>query len=114
MPMPLTRKKFRKPQRFEMKTIPLSELRTMICAWRGCTASCPNEKLPPGWRRLMVYGGDLADILRLVEGRTVIDLDLIPPETRDRDGVLCPQHAAEHEGLLREIGNRLKSTAGRA
>ena len=28
----------------------------------------------------------------------------IPDATWDRDGVLCPQHAAELEGVLRVVG----------
>jgi hypothetical protein len=96
---------------FERKLVSTSELKTIICAWRGCTASCDVDKHPAGWRTLMVYGGDP---LRLVGGHAVIDLHRIPKETWDRDGVLCPQHATALEGLLKEIGNRLKGSAGTA
>ena len=102
-------------QYFETKLVSISELpRTMICAWRGCTASCAMDKHPAGWRNLMVYGGNPSDTIRAVDGHAVLRLDRIPRETWDRDGVLCPQYATALEGLLKELGNRLKGSAGTA
>lgn len=72
------------------------------CAWKGCEAKTLDRTLPRDWRWLAVWWGPAA----------------LPPwangNIEDRDATLCPAHARELDGLLKDIGNRLKETKGNA
>jgi hypothetical protein len=98
-------------QRAETKLVRMSDVTEIGCAWRGCDAACGVNERPAGWRDLLVYGGNPADIVRQVKGHTVIDLDRM--ESLYWDSVLCPQHALALDGLLKDIG-MLKDSAGTA
>jgi hypothetical protein len=63
------------------------------CAWNGCQAVC-REKLPEGWRYLLMYWAP----------EPVINFTEIPPRSCDRDAVLCPEHARALDGLLVDLG----------
>lgn len=86
-------------------SMPLRELAAMPhrCAWKGCTEHASFLGTPPrDWRWLAVWWGPVA----------------VPPwadgNVEDRDALLCPRHSAELDGLLEDIGNRLKTTKGNA
>ena len=76
----------------------------LLCAWEGCGANYKGEQ-PSGWRTLIVFWAP-SPILNVKE---------IPPDTWDRDAVLCPAHVHELDGLLKDIGARLRGpVAGEA
>lgn len=88
--------------RSEVVVIGPKEAREMLdgpkaCAWNGCAAHYSGP-MPDGWRNLLVFWSS-GPITRITD---------IPGDTWDRDGVLCPQHAQELDGLLKDIGTRLK------
>jgi hypothetical protein len=76
--------------------IKLADLSGTICAWADCKAHYERPKLPPGWVYLLV--------LRRPPGRI---LDLLDPAIEwNRDAVLCPEHHAALERLLKELLSR--------
>ena len=76
----------------------------LVCAWEGCGADFQGEQ-PSGWRNLLVFWAPVP----------ILDITKIPPGTWDRDAVLCPAHVHELDGLLKDIGVRLKGpVAGEA
>jgi hypothetical protein len=64
-----------------------------MCCWQGCEATYQGDQ-PADWRHLLMFWSP----------RPVGAFVDIPDATWDRDGVLCPQHAAELEGVLRVVG----------
>jgi hypothetical protein len=63
------------------------------CCGSGCQASYTGSQ-PPDWRMLLIFWSS----------RPISTLAQIPDATWDRDGVLCPHHAAELDGLLKFVG----------
>lgn len=74
------------------------------CCWSGCNAVFSGRPMPGGWRCLLVFwsGGPIDGIAD------------IPGATWDRDGTLCPEHAAELERLLKPTGYAMFETRGTA
>jgi hypothetical protein len=64
-----------------------------MCCWQGCEATYDGEQ-PASWRHLLIFWA----------AHPVRAFADIPEETWDRDGVLCPQHAAEVEAVLKIVG----------
>jgi hypothetical protein len=101
--------KVKKVMKVEVVTITPEEAGKMVsgrhmCIWDGCAATYNGDQ-PAGWRNLLVYGAP----------RPIIDIRKIPNDTWDRDAVLCPQHVKDLDGLLKDVGQRLKgSFAGSA
>lgn len=56
---------------------------------RDCQQTCKGGKKPPGWRNLVVTKVSLLNWDGMVS---------------DRDGVLCPEHVRELDGLLKPLG----------
>lgn len=78
------------------------------CCWKGCRRSTPSERLDKGWRQLMLYAGPKGEgTVEVIDRRPVLRLDVIPAETWNRDGVLCPDHVAKLESLLVELPSKL-------
>lgn len=96
-----------KTQRFftaNMRVSDLARVTNHLCAWKGCAKTAPVEQvLPPGWRWLALWRGP------------VTQKPWAPACRQDRDAVLCPEHAQLlHYELLKDIGQRLDETKGRA
>ena len=64
-----------------------------MCCWQGCEATYQGDQ-PADWRHLLMFWSP----------RPVGAFVDIPDATWDRDGVLCPQHAAELEGVAESRG----------
>jgi hypothetical protein len=76
-----------------------------LCAWDGCTASYDIKSgQPEDWRMLLLFHapGPIISILDIGDGAWT------------RDTVLCPKHWRELDGLLKDIGNKLRDVAGSA
>jgi hypothetical protein len=56
--------------------------------------------MPAGWRNLLVFWN----------AEPVVDLRQVPSETWDRDGTLCPDHAEQLDGLLKDTGRKLMAS----
>ena len=83
----------------------------MICAWAGCKADYKiTGRLPEGWHSMLVFHNETSPIVFTTSGPALVLGEL----KQTRDSVLCPEHAAELEGLLKDIGNRLTQTKGSA
>jgi hypothetical protein len=63
------------------------------CAWEGCEA-CYTGEMPEGWRHLLVFWAR----------HPMTHIADIPGDTWDRDTNICPAHAKELDGLLKNIG----------
>jgi hypothetical protein len=59
-----------------------------MCCWLGCEAKYEGDQ-PPNWRHLLIFWSP-RPVRAFAEW--------------DRDGVLCPQHAAELEAVLKLAG----------
>jgi hypothetical protein len=68
-----------------------------LCAWQGCEKTYEGGAMPDGWRTLLMFWSRFP----------VSAIADIPSETWDRDGVLCPHHARELDGLLKSTGREL-------
>ena len=89
----------------ELKMIPVSQLRLMGCAWKGCEAAFDaREGHPPGWSALLLTRSF----------RHVSNLLEIPPGECLRDTSLCPEHTRLFESQLKDLGRPLATTAGSA
>ena len=77
-----------------------------ICAWDGCKETFRGDTMPKGWRSLQLFWAPFG-VTNLMELSK-------PSNIWDRDCVLCPGHARQLDGLLKDIGNRLKETKGSA
>jgi hypothetical protein len=64
-----------------------------MCCWQGYEPTYEGDQ-PANWRHLLVFWSP----------RPVRAFADIPDATWDRDGVLCPQHAAELEAVLKFVG----------
>ncbi|HTO84284.1 MAG TPA: hypothetical protein VMQ73_18815 [Methylomirabilota bacterium] len=89
---------------FKQKTVTFEEAQSMacICAWRGCTATFQGD-MPLGWWTMLAFWSaePIADLRSVANWK--------------RDAVLCPEHARELDGQLKDIGQRLRRpSAGRA
>lgn len=69
--------------------IPLNEIKGCLCAWEGCREEFDGDKLPSGWRVLVIARGPLFDTQNLINA--------------DRDAVLCPKHFKQIDSLLKSI-----------
>jgi hypothetical protein len=67
-----------------------------MCGWGDCDATF-NGDMPDGWRWLLAYWAPEPPQLTLLE---------LSQEDIARDAVLCPQHAAAFERLLKELPAR--------
>jgi hypothetical protein len=63
------------------------------CAWRGCRKTFKGE-LPHDWIRLCAYWSALPETAKMV-----VDVAMSP--FCKRNTVLCSEHAAELEGMLK-------------
>ena len=61
-----------------------------ICCWLGCEAKYEGDQ-PANWRHLLMFWS----------AEPISSFADIPDATWDRDGVLCPQHVAELEAVLK-------------
>ena len=61
-----------------------------MCCWLGCEAKYEGDQ-PANWRHLLMFWS----------ARPISSFADIPDATWDRDGGLCPQHAAELEAVLK-------------
>ena len=91
---------------FESKKMKVSELRGGVCARDGCTNTFKDEK-PAGWVNLLVWWSPWPE-----PELTVAEVACGP--LCKRDAVLCPEHAAELEAMLKDIGGKLRDVAGSA
>jgi len=73
-----------------------------MCAWAGCAASFEGNA-PEGWRWLLLYGRE----------RPAPHVGDIPGKTWDRDTVLCPEHAAALNALLKDSNRGQRLASGR-
>ncbi len=82
----------------ELKTVPLADLEEAgcLCAWAGCSASFFGP-MPKGWRSMLVYWQAEPSV-----ESTIADICL--SGHCDRDATMCPEHAAELESLLKDLG----------
>lgn len=71
-----------------------------VCCWGECEMTFKNP-MPKGWRNLLLFWN----------ANPVLDLRQVPDETWDRDGTLCPKHAAELDALLKNNGRGLAGAA---
>lgn len=76
------------------------------CAWQGCTNRFEGE-MPDLWLNLLTWWSPWPK-----PDATIAEVASSP--YCKRDAVLCPQHAAELERLLKDIGNALKDVVGSA
>ena len=76
------------------------------CAWRNCDNGFQGE-MPAGWTWLITYWAPWPDATRTIA-------DVVTDQFCKRDAAICPRHSAELEALLRDIGGRLRETAGSA
>jgi len=64
----------------------------LVCAFRGCSETCPHGELPAEWICLVTFRETATPgVLNFLTDRT------------ERDAVLCPIHAGMLEGLLKRI-----------
>ena len=76
-----------------LEEVPLAEAAAnppiqMVCAWEGCENNCFFAKvLPAGWRNIVLSTKSLFDPTWV--------------NSPDRDGVLCPIHFDELDGMLK-------------
>ena len=72
------------------------------CVWEGCDRSISfTEMRPPDWHNLLVYWSPFLDPKKTLE-------EISAGPSCYRDAVLCPDHAKELDGLLKDIGQALK------
>jgi len=71
-----------------------------ICAWKGCTAIGDQQHgkpyLPKGWTALLLFWAEKAPN----DFSDVMDSDML------RDCVLCPEHTAMLDNLLKPLPSR--------
>jgi hypothetical protein len=71
-----------------------------VCAWDGCEATCThkeNEYLPKGWTMLLAFWS----------AQPVANVLDVPARDWLRDAILCPQHTAALDGLLKPLGREI-------
>ena len=90
-----------------IENVKISDIKYVMCAWAGCTATCEMDDKPPGWINLLTWRSPWTTPEATI-GETACGAFY------ERDAVLCPRHAAELETLLKDIGGRLRETAGSA
>ena len=71
-----------------------------MCCWQGCEETYDGEQ-PGYWRHLLIFWAP----------QPVRAFADIADATWDRDGVLCPQHAAEVEAVLKIVGREPSDAA---
>ncbi len=100
--------KRRKPKVFTSKEMSVSEVQTMmrgsVCAWDGCEAAFEGS-LPSDWRWLLVYWQPRPDVHHTLE-------QIVMGSVCDRDTALCPAHARELDGLLKDLGRWTQEPMG--
>lgn len=98
----------RRTKVFEMKMVRLADIKTSICAWDGCDASCPFNDMPKGWTYLVTYWASQP----MVDVSSGPQNDTLRVPLRDilRDGVLCPEHTRALEDQLKNLGRELHQT----
>jgi hypothetical protein len=82
----------RKAKAGEVKSIPLADISTCMCAWDRCAATFGGD-MPRGWTNLLSYWSK----------RPELNFLNIPPQDMLRDAVLCPEHARALEFQLRDL-----------
>ncbi len=80
----------------EVKMVPPEDLAGPMCAWEGCKETFAYP-MPPDWRNMLVWWSPDLDVSATIE-------KVACTTTCDRDAALCPTHARELEGLLKDIG----------
>ena len=90
----------------KVERVKLEDISGSVCAWEGCTTRFDDE-IPAGWVCLLTWWAPWPE-----PEKTVAEVACGP--FCKRDAVLCPKHASELEGLLKDIGNQLKDVAGSA
>jgi len=71
-----------------VEKIPINALIEMSCAWKGCKRTVvASDVLPADWKCIVVAPGSLFKAENLMNA--------------DVDGVLCPEHFAELQSLLK-------------
>ena len=92
------RKPNRKPKIFRKEKVRAQDIAGLgsLCAWDGCIATF-EKMMPPDWRMLLVYWSPLPE-----GDKTLLEIAL--GGNCDRDASLCPEHARELDGLLKDIG----------
>lgn len=92
------RRKSAKVMQMERREFSPDEIANMgsMCAWDGCGEHFQG-RMPDGWRSLLLFWS-AQPVDRIAE---------IRPETFDRDAVLCPAHARELDGQLKDLGRKL-------
>jgi hypothetical protein len=89
----------------KMRSFSADELASQ-CAWKACDGSFQGE-MPAGWTWLITYWAPWPDATRTIA-------EVVMDQFCKRDAAICPKHSAELETLLRDIGGRLRETAGNA
>jgi len=88
----------------EQRTMSPDDLKKMRveCIWEGCDRSTPMAEMrPPDWHNLIVYWSPFPD-----PKKTMGEIAAGP--SCYRDAILCPEHAKELDGLLKNIGQALR------
>ena len=88
----------------ERRTLSPEEFKKMQvqCIWEGCDRSIPlTEMRPPDWHNLIVYWAPYPEPKKTLE-------EVCTGPACYRDAVLCPEHAKELDGLLKDIGQALR------
>ena len=73
-----------------------------MCAWAECDRHISSTEMqPPDWHNLIVYWSPFPD-----PKKTMGEIAAGP--SCYRDAILCPEHAKELDGLLKNIGQALR------
>jgi hypothetical protein len=94
--------KRRRTEIIEHRTFSIKQIAKMgrLCEWAGCTATVKGPP-PRGWAWFQSYWGAEATKTFSKHHRAL----------KFRDGVLCPRHAHEFEGLLKPLGRPVEGPA---
>ena len=76
------------------------------CAWRGCSNHYQGEQ-PAGWINLLTWWSAWP-------APNLTTAEVTSGPFCKRDAVLCPDHAAMLEQLLKDTGSSVKDVAGSA
>ncbi len=88
----------------EQRTMSPDDLKKMrvACIWEGCDRSTPDAEMrPPDWHNLIVYWSPFPDPKKTMG-------DIVAGPSCYRDAILCPEHAKELDGFLKDIGQALR------
>jgi hypothetical protein len=88
----MTKKSHSRRQRDKRMSVAEINAMPRICAWNGCDETYQGDQ-PSDWNCLLVFWSP----------GPIHDLAEINPNFWPRDGVLCPEHSAALEKLLRPI-----------